>query len=180
MFQKLLVLILVVIAALVGIGYVLPTDYSVSRTVQISAPPEVVFPHVADLRAWASWDPWKRRDTSISSTYSEGSTAIPGAWEKWKSAESGEGRRVVREVDAPKRVRINFTHGAGEDVARMTFHLEPSGDQTKVVWTMEGETGLAPISRWFGGMMDQLVGPKLEEGLQALKDTVSQGEKTRG
>ena len=172
MFRRMLVVVLVFMAVLVGIGYVLPTEYSVARTIQIPATPQVVFPHIADLRAWSAWDPWKLRDPSITSTYSEGSTAVPGAWEKWKSEESGKGRRVIREVDPPKKVRVNLTHGEGEDVARMIFHLKPAEQHTDVVWMMQGETGRAPIARWIGVMMDGLVGPDLEFGLQRLKKAV--------
>ena len=172
MFQKFLVGILFVLAILVGVGWLLPTEFIVARSVEIPAAPSVVFPHVADLRAWEKWDPWKRRDPSVKSTYREGPTDEVGAWEKWRSDESGEGRRVIRELVPLEKVRVNITYGDGEDVARMELHLKPSGEGTTVLWTMGGETGAAPVSRWIGVMMDSLAGPDLEEGLRALKAVV--------
>jgi hypothetical protein len=153
---------------------VLPTEFVVARTMEIPAPPEAVFPHVADLRAWAHWDPWKRRDPSVKSTYREGPTDEVGAWETWRSDESGEGRRVIRELEPLKKVRINITHGDGEDAARMELHLQPTDTGTSVLWTMSGDTGKAPVSRWIGVMMDVLAGPDLEAGLRALKTAVTQ------
>jgi hypothetical protein len=36
-------------------------------------------------------------------------------------------------------------------------------------WTNEGEMGGNPINRWFGLMMDRMVGPDFEAGLANLK-----------
>lgn len=63
----------VVLAALAGFfGLVLrrPDEFRVERSVRIEAPPERIYPHIADFRRWSEWSPYERYDPSdaISST----------------------------------------------------------------------------------------------------------------
>ncbi len=47
--------------------------------------------------------------------------------------------------------------------------LAPDGNGTRVTWTNEGDMGGNPVNRYFGLMMDRLVGPDFEAGLANLK-----------
>jgi len=37
-----------------------PCEFTVSRSLKISAPPEKIFPHVNDLHKWEDWSPWAK------------------------------------------------------------------------------------------------------------------------
>ncbi|MDQ6684264.1 MAG: hypothetical protein M3Z16_03985 [Pseudomonadota bacterium] len=47
---------------LVVIGWLLPSTFKVSRSVDIAAPAERIYPRTADPREWQEWSVWNRRD----------------------------------------------------------------------------------------------------------------------
>ncbi len=46
--------------------------------------------------------------------------------------------------------------------------LKPSGKRTKVTWYFTAEFGNNPFSRWFGLLLDAMVGSDFERGLEKL------------
>jgi hypothetical protein len=56
-----------------------------------------------------------------------------------------------------------------EGSAHATVVLEPAGAGTKVTWGLDTDLGFNPIGRYFGMMMDGMVGPDYEKGLARLK-----------
>src|SRR5262245_17063322 len=69
----------------------LPTDWFVSRDVEISSTPEVVYPLFADFRNWEKWSPWQQKDKSLQVKI-PGRSAGVGAAQTWESAKDGTGR----------------------------------------------------------------------------------------
>ena len=53
--------------------------------------------------------------------------------------------------------------------------LEQAGDRIKVTWSNEGDLGGNPVNRYFGLMMDKMIGPDFEEGLAKLKEIAEAG-----
>ena len=56
--KKLIIGLVVIVVVFVGVGFVLPSTYSVERSVVIDAKPEVIFHQVNTLERWESWTPW--------------------------------------------------------------------------------------------------------------------------
>jgi uncharacterized protein YndB with AHSA1/START domain len=75
-----LVLLLVVVFCVVVAMQ--PADYSISRSVTIDAPPEVVFAQVNDFHQWEAWSPWIELDPDAKETF-EGPTSGEGAKFGW-------------------------------------------------------------------------------------------------
>ena len=46
------------------------STFRVERSTTIDAPPEAVYPHLADFHRWTSWSPWEGLDPDMSRTYS--------------------------------------------------------------------------------------------------------------
>ena len=78
MFKKILIGIAVVIIVFVITVATRPSEYSVTRSVAIAAPPDAVFPHVNELKKWAVWNPWEKIDPAMKLTY-EGPASGVGA-----------------------------------------------------------------------------------------------------
>ncbi len=55
------------------------------------------------------------------------------------------------------------------------MRLTPDGSGTRVTWTNEGDMGANPVNRYFGLMMDRMVGPDFEAGLKNLKALAERG-----
>ena len=61
---------------------------------------------------------------------------------------------------------MSFDQGAY--VSTGAIRYAPEGDGTRVTWTMDGEAG-GWFQRYFVAMMDRMVGPMFERGLEKLK-----------
>jgi hypothetical protein len=164
---KLFVLAALGLAVLVvGVGALLPKDFTVERSIYVDAPPELVFDQVDSLRSWNAWSPWIARDPSIQSTFT-GPEAGVGATVSWTSEKSGNGTQTITLSDRPKRIETALDFGEmGKPNAYWTF--EPSGPGVRVTW---GLTGRAPgvLGGYFAKMMDGWVGADYEDGLERLK-----------
>jgi hypothetical protein len=167
---KLSVLILLALLVLVvGIGSFLPKDFTVERSIEMNASPEVVFDEVSALRKWDAWSPWLARDPSIVNTYS-GPESGTGATVTWTSEKSGDGTQIITFSHRPKRLETALDFGdMGQPRAYWTF--EPSGEGVKVTWGLTGPTS-GPLGGYFAKMMDGWVGADYQDGLARLKEVV--------
>jgi len=70
--------LLVLVAGFAGIVALQPSDFRVTRSATIAAPPETVFSQVNDLHRWEAWSPWAKLDPAAKNSY-EGPAAGIGA-----------------------------------------------------------------------------------------------------
>jgi uncharacterized protein YndB with AHSA1/START domain len=163
-----------VIAYLIGLivllllaGLLLPSGYKAERNVTVNAPAEKIFPLIANTKSWKQWTVWNQRDPNMQITYSGPESAAGAKW-SWKSKSEGDGAMEFTAVELNKRLAYTFMmENMNPSTGEIT--LNASGNATKVTWTMMGESGMNPISRWFGYFIDWLVGPDFEASLANLK-----------
>ena len=72
------IIIVVLVVVFILIGFVLPKNYNVERSVVIRAEPAAIHTLVGELRAWDRWTPWQEADPTIVTTFGE-TTAGVGA-----------------------------------------------------------------------------------------------------
>jgi uncharacterized protein YndB with AHSA1/START domain len=147
-----------------------PDEFTVSRSANISAPPEKVFPHVNDLHQWEAWSPWARLDPSMKSTFS-GADAGAGAVMAWHGNNKvGTGKLTITESQPSEliRFRLDFQKPMqATNTAEFTFRHEAG--QTVVTWSMAGKSCF--MSKVFGLFMDfdKMCSGQFEKGLASLK-----------
>ncbi|MBI3450851.1 MAG: SRPBCC family protein [Acidobacteria bacterium] len=176
MLKKILVGVVVLIAALVVVIALQPDHYSVSRSASIAAPASAVFARVNDLAAWDAWSPWKKLDPLARITISSPS-AGQGASMSWAgNSEIGEGTMTILESrpDALVVSEQKFVKPF-EGTARSHFTFAAEGSGTKVTWTMEGENNFIGKAVCLVMNMDKTIGPAFEEGLGNLKGVAEKG-----
>ena len=101
---KWLVTVLAVLFAVVLIGgFLLPPTFAVTRTALVAAPPEKIYPLVADPHAWQLWSPWTRRDPAMRIEYSGPPSGVGATW-RWKSRSQGDGAMILSEIEPNRRV----------------------------------------------------------------------------
>lgn len=155
-----------------------PSDFSVSRSIVISAPASAVFPHVNDLHQWKAWSPWAKLDPNAKETIEGPSEGGEGAVMKWAGNQSiGEGSMMIIESSPNELVqfRLEFLKPfKGTNSAKFTFR--PEGEQTIVTWNMSGKKNF--LSKAIGLVMncDKMIGGQFDKGLADLK-TVSETAK---
>lgn len=170
--------ILAIAALLVVVSYFLPAEAHVARSITIDAPPERVFPYVNSLRRFNEWSPWTARDPDIVQTYSGPDEGV-GQMVEWQSDEFGTGSQTITASEADRHVGLELQFGS-MGPAEAAFELAPQGGGTQVTWTFETELGMNPVKRYFGLMLDRLLGADYEAGLTALKALVESSTETTG
>ena len=171
MLRALLIGIVVLVLGGIGAGFLLPDRARVERSVIVARPAATVFTVLDGFRHFQAWSPWTALDPAMQITL-EGPTNGVGARLRWTSEQEsvGSGTQEIVESLPYRRVgtRMQFSGMSVEHRAR--FELEPlEGQGTRVVWVMEADFGGNPIDRWFGLLLDGMVGPDFERGLARLK-----------
>lgn len=169
MIKTILGVIALAIAAVLIYAATKPDSFTLQRSAAIAAPPEKLYPLIADVKAFNTWNPWARKDPASKMAY-EGPASGVGAAYSWDSEQLGAGRMQITEATAPSRVaaRLEFKRPF-ETTNRVEFTLQPQGAQTQVTWAMSGPMPyLSKLMTTFVSM-DKMVGSDFEAGLANLK-----------
>ena len=71
MFKKIMIVLVIFVALFVGVGFFLPGEWMVERTVTINAPAESIYLYVGNLSKWSEWTVWNTTAyPAMESTYS--------------------------------------------------------------------------------------------------------------
>jgi effector-binding domain-containing protein len=162
------------LAALVILYLVLclagPAQMKIARSVDIQAPPTVIYGYLYDLREWSRWSPWYAGDTTMESTYSENHYGV-GATHTWTSKNSGSGRLEIVSADIPLSLASKWTIGGAGIAMNGRFTLEEKkGCKTTVTWTVEGEDRVPFFSRGTLLFKSRSAGADYKKGLSRLKE----------
>lgn len=167
-------------AAFLIVGIVLPGTVEVTRTVEIDAPPETVFPLVNNLEAWTEWTPWGEVDSRL-----EGPAEGPGARRVWDDPALGSGSLTLLDArpsaspgaqrqagtDAPAPASVHYLVEVEDAALRFegTILIEASGPGSVVSWTERAELGWNPVLGWTALTLDESQGRQLDESLERLR-----------
>jgi uncharacterized protein YndB with AHSA1/START domain len=163
-----------VIALLLVIGLLLPSGFKVQRSVQVAAPASKIYPLIVDPRQWKQWTVWNRRDPAMQMSYA-GAESGPGAKWTWQSKTEGNGEMEFTAAVPNERIDYTLAFPEFGMTSRGQLLLVPEGTGTRVTWTNEGDMGGSPVNRYFGLLMDRMVGPDFEAGLNNLKGLAEKG-----
>src|SRR6266849_5891596 len=170
MLKIILIALAVVVVVFLSVVAMQPSDFRITRSATIAAPPEAVFAQVNDLHNWEAWSPWAKLDPNAKSTY-EGPAAGVGAAFAWSgNNQIGEGRMTVTESRPNELVRfkLDFLNPfKATNTAEFTF--KPEGNQTAVTWSMYGKNSF--IGKAIGLFINcyKMVGGQFEQGLAQMK-----------
>ena len=169
MLIPILIAVLAVIVVLLVVIALRPSEFSVSRTGTVAAPPDAVFEQVNDLHNWEGWSPWAKLDPAAKSTY-EGPSAGVGASFGWAGNRNiGEGRMTITESRPSELVRFKLDFlkpFKGTNSAEFAFI--PEGGQTRVTWTMYGQNSFFAKAIGLVINCDNMIGKQFEKGLEQL------------
>lgn len=163
-----------VIALLLVIGLVLPSGFKVQRSMLITAPAAKVYPLIAEPRQWKNWAIWNQRDPSMKVEYS-GPESGKGAKWSWQSKTEGNGMMEFSAATPNEGIQYSLSFPDFGMTSHGEMRLTPDGSGTRVTWTNEGDMGANPVNRYFGLMMDSMVGPDFDAGLKNLKTLAERG-----
>jgi hypothetical protein len=170
--KRILLALAALIVGLVVVVALQPSKFVIERSVVIEAPPDVVYGHIASLRAMDAWSPWVKMDAQMKVAY-EGPEVGVGARSSWEGPDMGKGRLTVIAVKPEQEVEMKLEMLTPMQATnRVVFTLEPAESGTKVTWRMEGTNGFIGKAMALLMGMDEMVGGPFEQGLAALKTIV--------
>lgn len=158
----------ILIAALIVIGLMLPRHTLVEVDVSIDANPSTVFALINDFRRVELWSPFFDADPNARIVYSGPRRGV-GAAVTWDGAIIGSGTQVITASEPFERVETALNPGeAGE--ARTQFNLSGGNGTTEVSWQFETDYGFNVAGRFFGLAFAGVVRREFEIGLANLKE----------
>lgn len=166
-------IVLLVVAALVALVLVLaflrPKTSLTVRSALIDAPPERIYPFIANFHAWPQWSPFEDMDADLKREYGGAAEGV-GATYAWEGRKAGAGSMEIVETAPPHSViiRLNFLKPFKAE-NRASFTIQPVAAGARVTWQM---TGPSPFFFRLMGLFfnaDRLVGGMFETGLARLK-----------
>jgi uncharacterized protein YndB with AHSA1/START domain len=170
MLKRLAMVVVVLLVALLVFAATRPDAFRVERTATINAPPEKIFPLIADFHEWGAWSPYEKLDPAMQRTFG-GAAQGKGAVYEWNGNKTvGQGRMEITDAPAASRVviKLDFIRPfASSNTAE--FVLEPRGGSTDVTWAMHGpNTYMGKLMDVFVDM-DDMIGKDFTAGLANLK-----------
>jgi hypothetical protein len=163
----------IIIVVLIALALILvgtrPNAFRLERSALITAPPAKIVALIDDFHAWGQWSPWEKIDPTMTRTF-EGPERGVGAVYGWSgNGKAGSGRMEILESGPSKVViKLDFLKPF-EAHNTAIFVLEPQGDATRVVWSMEGPQPFVAKLMSLVFNMEKMVGPDFEKGLADLK-----------
>lgn len=170
MLKIIAIVVVVLIAAVLGLATTKPDTFRVQRATSIKAPPEKVFALINDFHNWGQWSPWEKLDPALNRTYS-GPASGKGAVYEWTgNSKVGAGRMEITEPTPSSKILIKLDFIKPFEGHNMAdFTLEPQGDTTNLSWAMYGPTPFVSKVMQVFISMDSLIGKDFEAGLANLK-----------
>ena len=185
-------LLAAIMAVFVVAGLFMPRSFEVTRSIEIGAPPERVFPLLNELSAWDRWTPWAEIDATL-----EGPPAGPGARRSWDDPAMGTGSLEIVAADPPRavdyvveveggalrfegafRIEPRRTGGTdapgrpvseGEDDSGTATNSHSGAEGALVTWTERAEFGWNPLLGWSASSMERSQGLQMEDSLERLR-----------
>ncbi|MBL4624231.1 MAG: SRPBCC family protein [Flavobacteriales bacterium] len=169
--MKALKIIGIILVLIIGGIMLLPSDVRVERSITINANTDIVFNQVNNLKNWEIWSPWGKKDRTIYGKGYSGPDAGVGCKHCWDSEVEEVGKGCLTIVESLENVsmqtKLEFD---GMNPGQGTWVFNEVENGIEVIWGMNMDMGMSPIGKFFGLLMDGMIGPDFETGLSSLKD----------
>lgn len=165
-----LLIVILLIAALLAYAATKPASFRIERAIGIDAPPEKIFPLIANFRSWTQWSPWEKVDPALKRSYAGAPSGV-GAVYSWEGdRKAGAGRMEIAQATPFSKIIIKLDFQKPFEAHNIAeFDLTPDGGGTRVVWTMRGPSPYRMRLMGVFFSMDRMIGGRFEEGLASMK-----------
>lgn len=170
-FKYLFFALLFLIIAFFAYGFFfLEDEVQVKRSITIDRPANKVFKAVNSMHHFNKWSPWAQLDPNAKYQYSGPEYGVDSFMSWVGNEEVGSGRQTIIESVPYEKVKTElYFDGQGEDPSWATFQIKDMGDKTELSWIFDADFNGNILGRYFGMMMDGMLGPQYEKGLNNVK-----------
>lgn len=169
MFTKILLVLVVIVALFLVVAYLVPREFTLSKSVVINAPREKVYEYIRFLKSQEKYSIWVMADPNIAMQYT-GTDGAVRATSSWKSEMKnvGVGAQTITALVPNEKVTVEIRF---EKPMKATNYadttLEAVGEQTKVTNTFYGSNKFPMnITNLF---LDKMIGGDIQKNLENLK-----------
>jgi len=150
--------------------FMMPTEYSVERSITINAPKKLVTKQAFYFENFAKWNPWAKYDPNMTTTLdgTDGTVGAKYAWVGNKDVGTGS-MEITSASDSRVEQKLIFLEPF-ESEAITYLTVEETEGGVKVTWGMAGNS--ARPMNLMNSMMDGMIGKDYEGGLADLKKLV--------
>lgn len=166
--KKIAIVLLIVVIIAAVIGWMLPSQIHVERSLTMNAPVENIYNQVSVMKNWEGWSPWKKMDPEMKVTYNDIPEGV-GASYSWNGPETGAGTITLTECK-PNELILTALEFNGDEPASGGFRFEPDGSGTKVVWYFDSDLGPNPFMRLFWNLGKGMMNKAFDEGLTGISE----------
>ncbi len=172
--KKLLLILLLLLVAFVAIGFALPTQVHVERSVAVARPPAMVFTLLNSYRNFNQWSPWAQADPDAVYRLTGPASGV-GAKLSWSGdpALVGEGWQEIVVSEPFEHIGMRLDFGT-QGIADSAFRIRGDSLGSRVTWSFdtdvtEGQGVVGGfLGRYFGLFLDDWIGADFEQGLAAF------------
>lgn len=174
---KLIVLLLVgFVLFIFAASFMVDTDFSTERSVEIEKPIDDVFEYIRHLRNQDEYSAWAAMDPNMTQEF-RGTDGTVGFVSAWEGEETGKGEQEIVEIIEGERIdfKLRFFEPfeSEADVYMITDSL--SENQTRVTWGLESSMNRPMNLMLLFVNMEEAIGNDYDEGLAKLKEILENG-----
>lgn len=167
--RYLVLALMFLLLVVVVIGFFLPSKVRMERSIDIKRGTDTIFQVINSLNNFNKWSPWFGKDTNAQYTLS-GSSAGVGSKLAWQGNKNvGTGSNEIIESLQNQSIKMRMFFGKDDQPAFATISLKPNGETTNVTWAFENDFGYNVFFRYFGLVLEDMIAPDYEKGLNNLK-----------
>ena len=159
--MKALKVLIIILAAFCGIAFLLPKDFTVTRSIEINTSIADVFEQVNTLSNWVNWSAWHEMDPNTSYTYSTLDAGVGASYSFDGDPELiGAGSLTILESATNESIYtevVFLKDGVENGRGNGKWSFTEKNGVTQVSWSFLGDMGNNPVARWIGLMMDSML-----------------------
>ena len=176
----LLGLIGLLVVGVLGAASTKPDQIHVERSHTMAAAPADVYPHLADLKKYAVWNPFGAADPAMKQTFSDPSAGVGARYDWAGNDQVGVGSLTITAVEPNLSVteRLVFV-SPWESEADVVMRIEPDGPGSRVTWAYDQQATFTTKLMMLAMDMDAMMGPVFVTGLQSLQALAEADTKAR-
>jgi effector-binding domain-containing protein/uncharacterized membrane protein len=169
MIKKILYVVMGLIVLLVIVGFLMPGNIEVSRSVTVNAPAEYAYEEIENLENWPRWSYWNTLDTAMQINYGDKRRGAGAAY-SWNSETLDQGKITLVETKPFSAITSDMDF-MENGTAKGYYEFAPDGEGTKVTMRFNADMGLNPVKRLFGNFfMKPEIDHAFEYGLNKIKE----------
>lgn len=167
--------LILLLALLAIVGLFLPEHITIERKLEVNTAAHLPYGIVNNITKWKMWSPWYKKDTTAQYGFSD-TTSGTGAKLSWKSNNREVGEGSVTITDTKPNEAVYTLLQLGDWTPNVwNFIFEAQENKTIVSMRMDMHFGYNVMARWFGLMMDEMIGKDFEQALQNIKQVCESG-----